>query len=117
MGWVGDHTRSSLFHGAAAVAYPSLYEGFGLVPLEAMLTDTPVVTTKVASIPEVVGEAALYVTPGDPDELAGALLRILENTELAATLVAWGRTRVAEYTWEKTATEMAKLYRRAFEDH
>ncbi|MCY3910350.1 MAG: glycosyltransferase family 1 protein [bacterium] len=116
LGWVDDHTRASLFHGASVVAYPSLYEGFGLVPLEAMLTDTPVVTTKVAAIAEVAGEAALYVTPGDPDELAEALTSALEDTELVARLVASGRERVAEYTWERTAAEMTALYRRAVDD-
>ena len=116
LGWVDDHTRSSLFHGASAVAYPSLYEGFGIVPLEAMLAETPVVTTKVAAIPEVAGEAALYVAPGDPDELADALRHALEDTELATRLVTLGRTRVADYTWERTATEMAAFYRRAFDD-
>ena len=113
LGWVDDHTRSSLFHEASVVAYPSLYEGFGLVPLEAMLTDTPVVTTKVAAIPEVVGEAALFATPGDPDELAEALRRALGDAEQAASLVAAGRTRVADYTWERTAAGMAALYLRA----
>ena len=113
LGWVDDETRSALLHGAAAVVYPSLYEGFGFVPLEAMLADTPVVTTRVASIPEVAGDAALYVSPGHPEELAEALRRALTDTALAVELVIRGRARVAGYTWARTAAGMADLFRAA----
>ncbi len=111
LGWVGEETRSALLHRAAAVVYPSLYEGFGFVPLEAMLADAPVITTPVASIPEVAGDSALYVNPGNVEELADALMRVLCETELAVDLVIRGREHVAGFTWAQTADAMADLFR------
>lgn len=113
LGWVDEATRSSLLYGAAVVAYPSLYEGFGFVPLEAMLAGAPVVTTRVASIPEVAGDAALYVAPGDRQELAEAMRRALTDTALAVDLVIRGRARAAGYTWARTAAGMADLFQTA----
>ncbi len=113
LGWVDEPTRSSLLHEAAAVAYPSLYEGFGLVPLEAMLAGVPVVTTSVASIPEVAGDAAFYVSPGSPDELAEALRQVLTDTAMALDLVARGRIRARAFTWHKSAEAMVGLFRLA----
>ncbi len=113
LGWVDDASRSSLLHGAAVVAYPSLYEGFGFVPLEAMLAGAPVVTTRVASIPEVAGDAALYVAPGNRQELAEAIRKALTDTALAVDLVIRGRARAAGYTWARTAAGMAGLFQAA----
>ena len=113
LGWVDDATRSSLLHGAAVVAYPSLYEGFGFVPLEAMLAGAPVVTTQVASIPEVAGNAALYVAPGDREAMAEAIRKALTDTALAVDLVIRGRARAAGYTWARTAAGMADLFQAA----
>ena len=113
LGWVDEPTRSCLLHEAAVVAYPSLYEGLGMVPLEAMLAGTPVVTTRVAAIPEAAGHAALYVGPGYPEELAGALERVLADAALASDLVARGRIRASRFTWDRTAEAMVGLYRRA----
>ena len=73
LGWVDDDQRAGLLRGAAVVAYPSVYEGFGFVPLEAMAAGVPVVTTRAGAIPEVVGDAAELVDVGDVDGLAGAL--------------------------------------------
>ena len=113
LGWVDDGTRSALIRQAAAVAYPSLYEGFGLVPLEAMAAGRPVVTTAVSAIPEVAGNAAVYASAQDPDGLAEALHRVLTDSILAADLADRGRARAASYTWEHTATGLIDLYRRA----
>lgn len=113
LGWVDDGARSALIKQAAAVAYPSLYEGFGLVVLEAMAAGRPVVTTPVAAIPEVAGDAALYVEAGDADALAGALQRVLEDQELAAELGARGHSRAAGFIWERTADGLIDLYRLA----
>ena len=87
LGWVDDSTRASLLSDAAAVAYPSLYEGFGFVPLEAMAAGRPVVTTPVSAIPEVAGDAAMYSEVGDADGLADALHRVLTDSALIARLV------------------------------
>lgn len=113
LGWVDDGARAALIEQAAAVAYPSLYEGFGLVVLEAMTAGRPVVTTRVAAIPEVAGDAASYVEAGDADTLAGALERVLEDQELAAELGARGRSRAAGFTWERTVEGLIDIYRLA----
>ena len=113
LGWVDDGARTALIEQAAAVAYPSLYEGFGLVPLEAMAAGRPVVTTPVSAIPEVSGDAAVYAAAGDADALADGLQRVLTDTSLAADLGARGRLRAAGYTWERTAEGLIDLYRRA----
>ena len=113
LGWVDDGARAALIEHAAAVAYPSLYEGFGLVPLEAMAAGRPVVTTPVSAIPEVSGDAAVYAAAGDADALADGLQRVLTDTSLADDLAARGRARAAGYTWERTADGLINLYRRA----
>jgi glycosyltransferase involved in cell wall biosynthesis len=115
LGWVDNGKRSALIEQAAAVAYPSLYEGFGLVVLEAMAAGRPVVTTPVAAIPEVAGDAALYADAGDADALAGHLQRVLDDQELAAELGARGRSSAAGFTWERTADGLTDIYRRATE--
>ena len=113
LGWVDDGARTALIEQAAAVAYPSRYEGFGLVPLEAMAAGRPVVTTPVSAIPEVSGDAAVYAAAGDADALADGLQRVLTDTSLAADLSARGRARAASFTWERTADGLIDLYRRA----
>lgn len=113
LGWVDDGARAALLAQAAAVAYPSLYEGFGLVVLEAMAAGRPVVTTPVAAIPEVAGDVALYVEAGDADTLAGGLERVLTDQELAAELGVRGRARSAGFTWERTADGLIDLYTEA----
>ena len=89
MGWVED--RSTLLAGARLLAYPSLYEGFGLPPLEAMSLGVPVVATTAGAIPEVVGDAALVVAPRDAQALAEALLAAATDAATRARLIAAGR--------------------------
>lgn len=113
LGWVDDGARAALLARAAAVAYPSLYEGFGLVVLEAMAAGRPVVTTPAAAIPEAAGDAASYVEAGDADALADALQRVLDDQELSAQLGARGRARAAGFTWERTAEGLIGIYRLA----
>jgi glycosyltransferase involved in cell wall biosynthesis len=109
VGWVED--RSTLLAGAAVLAYPSLYEGFGLPPLEAMSLGVPVVTTTAGAIPEVVGEAALLVAPRDPDALADALLVVATDAPTRERLITSGRERARLFSWEHAGRELADLYR------
>jgi len=109
-GAVDDDTLRRLYAQATALVMPSLYEGFGLPPLEAMASDTAVVAARAASLPEVCGDAALYVDPYRIDDMAAALATICRDGDLRARLIAAGRDRVAVFTWprsaEATSTEL-----------
>ena len=115
VGWVED--RSTLMAGARLLAYPSLYEGFGLPPLEAMSLGVPVVATTAGAIPEVVGDAALLVAPRDGAALAEALLVVATDTTVRARLIAAGTERVPIFTWERAGQQLAALYRSLADDH
>jgi glycosyltransferase involved in cell wall biosynthesis len=99
-----------LMVGALALVYPSLYEGFGIPPLEAMACGTPVITSRVSSLPEVVGDAALLVDPYRADEIASAMQRIYEDRVLRDELSRRGRVRAAGFSWEETARQTAVFY-------
>jgi glycosyltransferase involved in cell wall biosynthesis len=108
-GWVDD--IAAVVAGAAVFAYPSLYEGFGLPPLEAMGYGVPVVATSTGAVPEIVGDAADLVPVGDADALAAALLRVIDDGEHRRRLIAAGHERVAGFTWPPAARAMRDLYR------
>ncbi len=101
-----------LYNAAWAFAFPSLYEGFGLPPLEAMACGTPVVASDAPALPEVLGDAALYVPPHDDQALAAALLRISHDTALAAELSRKGLARAAEFSWRQAAQQTLAIYHR-----
>ena len=109
IGWVED--RSTLMAGARLLAYPSLYEGFGLPPLEAMSVGVPVVTTTAGAIPEVVGEAALLVAPRDPPALAEAILAAATDTATRDRLIGAGVERARLFSWQRSGRQLADLYR------
>ena len=112
LGYVSDAERFDLLAGARCLAYPSVYEGFGLPPLEAMGQGCPVVTTTAGALPEVCGDAARFVEPHDPAGLAAALTEVISDDELQGRLVEAGRGRVARYSWERMADAMRALYHR-----
>lgn len=111
LGFVSDDDRAALLRGAAAFAYPSVYEGFGLPPLEAMSAGVPVVTTRAGGLAEVVEDAALVATPGDAEELAEALTKVLSDESLADDLRRRGATNIERFSWDRTASELVDLYR------
>lgn len=111
--WVDADQRAALLRHATAFAYPSRYEGFGLPPLEAMSVDVPVVATTAGALPEVTGDAALLVAPGDAAALAEALERAVADDAVRAELVERGRRRVVQFDWDECAAGLAELYRRA----
>ncbi|MFZ5968765.1 MAG: glycosyltransferase family 4 protein [Bacillota bacterium] len=99
------------YNGASLFIYPSIYEGFGLPPLEAMACGTPVICSNVTSIPEVVGDAAVLVPPHDPDCLAENIFKILEDQNYADSLSVKGLLHVSSYSWEMTARQTLEIYR------
>jgi glycosyltransferase involved in cell wall biosynthesis len=112
-GWLDDASLAGLLQAATVLAYPSVYEGFGFPPLQAMAAGVPVVATRAGALPEVLGEAAAFVDVGDIDRLAETLAEVLDSDERRAALVAAGRDRVAGYTWDACAAGLAALYRDA----
>lgn len=112
-GYLSPPRLAELWQSATVLAYPSVYEGFGFPPLEAMQAGVPVVASAVEAVSEVVGEAAVLVPPGDADALAGALALVLDDEHQQAELRAAGRARVAQYSWEACASGLGALYRDA----
>ena len=109
-GYIPEEDIPALINGATAFAYVSLYEGFGLPPLEAMACGTPVIASNTTSIPEVVGDAGILVDPYNVDEIAQALQDVLENETLRAQMRKKGLERAKSFTWKKTARETLKAY-------
>jgi glycosyltransferase involved in cell wall biosynthesis len=101
-GFVPDRTLAALYRMASVFAFPSLYEGFGLPPLEAMACGTPVVTSRISSLPEVVGDAAVLVDPHSIDDIAGGIARVLDDEVFRAQLVERGHARVKLFSWERS---------------
>jgi glycosyltransferase involved in cell wall biosynthesis len=113
LGALDERRRAELLRGAVALVYPSVYEGFGLPPLEAMSVGVPTLVTAAGGVVEVVGDAALVVPVGDDDALAAGLVRIVSDAGARADLVARGRRRAASFSWARTAAGLVDLYRAA----
>jgi len=116
--WAGPHTDEQLrqaYQEATLLVYPSLYEGFGLPPLEAMASGCPVVSSNAGSLPEVCGEAAEYFNPTSEEEMAAKIALILESPARQEELRVGGVERAGTFSWEKMAEETADIYRRAME--
>jgi glycosyltransferase involved in cell wall biosynthesis len=108
-GYVTEADKVALLAGAEAFVYPSLYEGFGLPVLEAMACGTPVVTSNVSSLPEVVGDAAVLIDPTDQGAIAAGIEGVRSDPSLRSRLVAAGLERAKGFDWEETAARTAKV--------
>jgi glycosyltransferase involved in cell wall biosynthesis len=113
-GYVSDARLDALIRGAEVLVHPSLYEGFGLVLLEAMVRGTPVVAARATALPETGGDAAAYFDPreaGGAGALAGVLASLLSDAREREAMVQRGRERAALFSWQRTARETAAAYR------
>jgi glycosyltransferase involved in cell wall biosynthesis len=111
LGFVPFETLKAFYSAASAFAFPSLYEGFGLPPLEAMATGIPVITTSVSSLPEVVGDAAMIVNPENVFDMARGIREVLVDDELRARLIAAGFNQARQFNWRRTAEQTLEVYR------
>lgn len=106
----GDGALAGWYAGASAYVFPSLYEGFGLPPLEAMQFGVPVVASNASCLPEVLGEAAAYFDPVAADDVARAVVAVLQDEQLAATLVVASQAQLSKYTWAKLTAQTLAVY-------
>jgi len=113
LGFVPFDTLRIFYECAAAFVFPSLYEGFGLAPLEAMASGTPVVASNVSSLPEAVGDAALLVNPENVFDIARGIREVLLDDDLRRRLILKGKEQAARFSWERTAREVIEVYEEA----
>jgi glycosyltransferase involved in cell wall biosynthesis len=117
LGYVPAEKLPLLYQASTMFIYPSRYEGFGLPVLQAMAAGTPVITTKLSSIPEVAGEAVLYINPDRPDELARAIMEIFSNHALRSSLVASGIRQAESFSWDRTIKGTIEVYHDVLQSH
>ena len=110
LGYLPEGTLAAMYRLAGVFVFPSLYEGFGLPPLEAMASGTPVVTSNVSSLPEVAGDAALLVDPYDPEAIADGIYRVLTDRALHADLRLKGLARAQHFSWETSVRRVRQIY-------
>ncbi|HEY7413969.1 MAG TPA: glycosyltransferase family 1 protein, partial [Ktedonobacteraceae bacterium] len=110
LGRVTDLELVTLYSMADIFAFPSFFEGFGIPPIEAMACGAPVITSRISSLPEVVGDAALLVDPHNIDEIAHTILRLLKQEQLQAELRQKGYQRAQQFTWDTVARKTLNIY-------
>jgi glycosyltransferase involved in cell wall biosynthesis len=111
-GFVPSDVLPAIYANAACFVFPSLYEGFGLPPLEAAARGVPVVTSNVSSLPEIMGNAAHYVNPEDEMDIARGLIRVLAERTYRESLIEAGKQRAREFSWRSCAQETLELYQK-----
>ncbi len=112
LGYVPDEILPDVYSAADVFVFPSLYEGFGFPPLEAMACAVPVVASNVSSIPEVVGDAAMLVNPYDPPDIARGILKVVTDLSYRQEIIMKGITQASKFTWNKTAEHMLEIFER-----
>jgi glycosyltransferase involved in cell wall biosynthesis len=117
LGHVDDATLGALYRRSAVFAFPSRAEGFGLPMLEAMAAGAPVVASNVTSLPEVAGDAAVFVPPDDPAALADAIARVAGDAVISQSLLARGRVRASELSWEYATAAHVAVFERTVRDY
>jgi len=110
MGYLSDEELKSMIAGALTLLYPSIYEGFGLPPLEAMACGVPVIVSNVSSLPEVVGDTGILINPHDPDPVAEAMQKMVDDKNLRHEFSQKALARSATFTWEKCVSETLGAY-------
>ncbi|MFA7662322.1 MAG: glycosyltransferase family 1 protein [Patescibacteria group bacterium] len=110
IGWTEKPDMVNLYNSAEIFIFPSFYEGFGIPPLEAMACGTPVITSNIASLPEVVGQSAITVDPYQPEIIAQAMNYILTKPELKAKLIQNGFDQIKKFSWQRCAQETLKVF-------
>jgi glycosyltransferase involved in cell wall biosynthesis len=111
-GYIDDEDLSAVYSGATAFIFPSLYEGFGLPPLEAMKCGTPVICSNATSLPEVVGDAGILINPKDEDALCQAMLNVLKDSSLLQELHQKGLVRAQQFSWANCAENTVDFYKK-----
>jgi glycosyltransferase involved in cell wall biosynthesis len=110
LGYLPEETLAVMYRLAGVFVFPSLYEGFGLPPLEAMASGTPVVTSNISSLPEVAGDAALLVDPYEPAAIADGIARVLTDERIRRELRAKGLARARQFSWEASVRRVRDIY-------
>jgi glycosyltransferase involved in cell wall biosynthesis len=113
LGYLPEETLAVMYRLAGVFVFPSLYEGFGLPPLEAMASGTPVVTSNISSLPEVAGDAAVLVDPHFPEAIADGIYTVLTDEAVRRTLRQKGLARAAQFSWEQSVRRVLDIYRDA----
>lgn len=114
-GYLPEKYIPKIYNAAEAFVFPSFYEGFGLPPLEAMSSGTPVITSNTSSLPEVVGDAGITIDPTNVNELADAMIKIISDTSLKDEMVKKGLKRAKKFSWIRTAKETLSVYEEVYE--
>ncbi len=116
-GYISEKELDSLFRMADLLIYPSLYEGFGIPVIEAMMMELPVITSNVTAMPEVANGAAYLVNPNNIEEMASGMSELLQNKKLQDEMKAKGIERSRSYTWQNVSERYLKIYQEAIASH
>lgn len=116
-GYVDDEDKPAIYQGAKMFAFPSLYEGFGLPPLEAMASGVPVISSNTSSMPEVIGEAGILIDPKDEKKWIEAITRVNTDEPKRKSMIEANKVQVAKFDWSKTAQKTIDIYEQAYREY